>query len=313
MVRFPNSHLFRRFFNFCRSRDRDRSPKERNRDKDGREKRRRRSHSRERRSKDRDRSKRHNRDDDRQYDDERQYEKEKERDRKRDREQEELREKEMERQRLREIAMELKAAQFVLDLPAPAPVPLMSLTPMYQPEPPPPPKPEVSQAFLEAVAASQRIAASKNFAEIFNCTNSNDSASNGPTPIEDSNNATSNNSTYKNGHLRLCRSPFTHTFCSTDGTEREARQRKKRSRWGGSENDKTFIPGMPTILPASLDSHQQEAYLGNCTHFFTIYFVFCFAQTLFVKRKYINTNTINFNSTQSSRSMNNNMSIFVQF
>lgn len=42
------------------------------------------------------------------------------------------------------------------------------------------PKAEVSQAFLEAVAASQRITASKNFAEMFNCTNSNDSTSNGP-------------------------------------------------------------------------------------------------------------------------------------
>lgn len=40
-------------------------------------------------------------------------------------------------------------------------------------------------------------------------------------------------------------------------------KKKKKSRWGGSENDKTFIPGMPTILPATLDSHQQEAYLGN--------------------------------------------------
>lgn len=43
----------------------------------------------------------------------------------------------------------------------------------------------------------------------------------------------------------------------------EARAKKKKSRWGGSENDKTFIPGMPTILPATLDSHQQEAYLGD--------------------------------------------------
>lgn len=47
----------------------------------------------------------------------------------------------------------------------------------------------------------------------------------------------------------------------------EARQRKKKSRWGGSENDKTFIPGMPTILPATLDPTQQEAYLGNYKHF----------------------------------------------
>lgn len=186
-----------------------------------------------------------------------------ERERAREKERE-LREKEMERERLREIAMELKAAQLAVLAEVHPPVPLMSL---FVPDPP---KPEVSQAFLEAVAASQRIAASKNFAEIFNCTNSNDSSSNGPTPMEETNNATSNNSktlrmyfhfpsTYFNGNVRH----------SSDGTEREARQRKKRSRWGGSENDKTFIPGMPTILPPSLDSHQQEAYLGNCIHFFT--------------------------------------------
>lgn len=43
----------------------------------------------------------------------------------------------------------------------------------------------------------------------------------------------------------------------------DARMKKKKSRWGGSENDKTFIPGMPTILPATLDPNQQEAYLGD--------------------------------------------------
>lgn len=48
------------------------------------------------------------------------------------------------------------------------------------PQPQAQPK-EKSQAFLEAIAASQRIAASKNFNEMFSCSNSNDSTSNGPT------------------------------------------------------------------------------------------------------------------------------------
>lgn len=63
----------------------------------------------------------------------------------------------------------------------------------------------------------------------------------------------------------------------TAGAATEQRVRKKKSRWGGSENDKTFIPGMPTILPASLDSHQQEAYLGDyCSlHTFSIKFATC--------------------------------------
>lgn len=50
-----------------------------------------------------------------------------------------------------------------------------------------PPKPEVSQAFLEAVAASQRINASKHFAEPIHNTNSNDSMSNGPVDEDKSN------------------------------------------------------------------------------------------------------------------------------
>ncbi|KAG4067801.1 hypothetical protein HA402_010487 [Bradysia odoriphaga] len=87
------------------------------------------------------------------------------------------------------------------------------------------PKIDLTQAIMEAVAASNR-AASKNYAEMFNCGNSNDS----------------NNVEHE---------------IDTNGENKK----KKKSRWGGSENDKTFIPGMPTILPATLDPHQQEAYL----------------------------------------------------
>lgn len=46
-------------------------------------------------------------------------------------------------------------------------------------------------------------------------------------------------------------------------TAEEARARRKRSRWGGGEHDKTFIPGMPTILPPTLSKEQQEAYLSK--------------------------------------------------
>ena len=41
------------------------------------------------------------------------------------------------------------------------------------------------------------------------------------------------------------------------------RRKKRRSRWGGDEKEKTFIPGMPTVLPANLTKEQQEAYLGE--------------------------------------------------
>jgi len=39
------------------------------------------------------------------------------------------------------------------------------------------------------------------------------------------------------------------------------RKKKKRSRWGVDEKEKTFIPGMPTVLPANLTKDQEEAYL----------------------------------------------------
>ncbi|KXJ74390.1 splicing factor 1 [Aedes albopictus] len=39
------------------------------------------------------------------------------------------------------------------------------------------------------------------------------------------------------------------------------RRRKKKSRWAGGDHDKTFIPGMPTILPPGMSQDQQEAYL----------------------------------------------------
>lgn len=39
------------------------------------------------------------------------------------------------------------------------------------------------------------------------------------------------------------------------------RKRKKKSRWGGSDLEKTFIPGMPTVLPHNLTKEQEEAYI----------------------------------------------------
>lgn len=44
-------------------------------------------------------------------------------------------------------------------------------------------------------------------------------------------------------------------------TREERRQRKKKSRWGGDEKEKTFIPGMPTVLPSNLSKTQEESYL----------------------------------------------------
>lgn len=39
------------------------------------------------------------------------------------------------------------------------------------------------------------------------------------------------------------------------------RKKRKKTRWSGSEHDKTFIPGMPTVLPTNLTPEQERAYL----------------------------------------------------
>lgn len=43
--------------------------------------------------------------------------------------------------------------------------------------------------------------------------------------------------------------------------EAEERKRRRKSRWQGDEKDKTFIPGMPTVLPSNMSKDQEEAYL----------------------------------------------------
>ena len=43
------------------------------------------------------------------------------------------------------------------------------------------------------------------------------------------------------------------------------RRRKRKSRWQGDEKEKTFIPGMPTVLPSNLSKEQEEAYLCKYT------------------------------------------------
>lgn len=50
----------------------------------------------------------------------------------------------------------------------------------------------------------------------------------------------------------------------SDSNSQGAEKKKKRkSRWGNDEKEKTFIPGMPTVLPANLTKDQEEAYLGD--------------------------------------------------
>lgn len=112
----------------------------------------------------------------------------------------------MEKERLREIAIEFRQSGVFNSLAQQAqgqPVPLLSLPfpslgsnfsmggpgmahqPQFIQEAAPPPK-EPSRAYMEALAASQRIIATRNFSDMVSNNNSNDSASNGPPPIEES-------------------------------------------------------------------------------------------------------------------------------
>lgn len=51
----------------------------------------------------------------------------------------------------------------------------------------------------------------------------------------------------------------------TKEESREERRRKRKSRWGGVDGtEKTFIPGMPTMMPQGLTREQEEAYLRKC-------------------------------------------------
>lgn len=39
------------------------------------------------------------------------------------------------------------------------------------------------------------------------------------------------------------------------------RKKRRKSRWGNDEKEKSFIPGMPTVLPSNLSKTQEKAYL----------------------------------------------------
>lgn len=192
----------------------------------------------------------------------------------------EAREKELEKERLREIALEFKQSGAFSSISQPSQsfqhqlqepiLPVLSSFPIFNPfslshtatssfETPQSQPKEITNAYLEAVAASQRIAASKNFTEMFSCSNSNDSNSNNAFNIEGSNSSMY----WFNSHIFGIFNKLIELTIVLGDAEINSRQRKKKSRWGGSENDKTFIPGMPTVLPSHLDSQQTDAYLGS--------------------------------------------------
>ncbi|GAB0092521.1 hypothetical protein DMENIID0001_075210 [Sergentomyia squamirostris] len=72
---------------------------------------------------------------------------------------------------------------------------------------------------------------------------------------------TQSNSNSQDGLKGILANPDSNDSTQENSNAADERKRKRKSRWAGGDHDKTFIPGMPTILPASLSADQQEAYL----------------------------------------------------
>lgn len=67
----------------------------------------------------------------------------------------------------------------------------------------------------------------------------------------------------------LGKSQASSGMASNSAESREERRRKRKSRWGGDEStEKTFIPGMPTMMPQGLSKDQEEAYLRKSLDIF---------------------------------------------
>lgn len=54
-----------------------------------------------------------------------------------------------------------------------------------------------------------------------------------------------------------------------NGSWSSEKKRKRRSRWANDDADKTFIPGMPTSLPADATEDQKQQYLREYISAFT--------------------------------------------
>lgn len=54
---------------------------------------------------------------------------------------------------------------------------------------------------------------------------------------------------------------YINLFIKFLSAEREERRKRRKSRWGQDEKEKSFILGMPTVLPTNLSKEQEAAYL----------------------------------------------------
>lgn len=57
------------------------------------------------------------------------------------------------------------------------------------------------------------------------------------------------------------------TSLQDEETPEERRERKRKSRWSTA---KSFVPGMPTILPSDIDEIQRQSYLCMVIIYFIV-------------------------------------------
>lgn len=61
-------------------------------------------------------------------------------------------------------------------------------------------------------------------------------------------------------YIYMC--THTHTHAHTPTLPEEPSKKKRKSRWG-SEDIKSVIPGLPTVLPANMTEDQQKLYISK--------------------------------------------------
>ena len=80
-------------------------------------------------------------------------------------------------------------------------------------------------------------------------------------PVLTKNQASDNDDSSKYSSKQTRPTKIANRFLTKLDDQEPRRKKKRASRWASEEQDKAFIPGMPTIMPSNLTEEQQKAYL----------------------------------------------------
>ena len=59
-------------------------------------------------------------------------------------------------------------------------------------------------------------------------------------------------------------------YCAVDQDDSNSgseKKKKRRSRWGDTESEKSIVSGLPVVVPQGLTKEQEEQYLCKVIHF----------------------------------------------